>query len=50
MVRLFPGVIRKVVKIAQHLRRPVLGSLQGPIVEHIIDNGEKRGKTDLILL
>ena len=35
MVRLLPGVVGEVVEVGQHLRRPVLGPLQGPVVEYI---------------
>ena len=35
MVRLLPGVVGEAVEVGQHLRRPVLGPLQGPVVEHV---------------
>ena len=35
LVRLLPGVVGEVVEVGQHLRRPVLGPLPGPVVEHV---------------
>ena len=35
MIRLLPGVVGEVVEVGQHLRLPVLGPLQGPVVEYI---------------
>ena len=35
LVRLLPGVVREVVEVGQHLRRPVLGPLPWPVVEHV---------------
>ena len=35
MVRLLPGVVGEVVQVGQHLRRPVLGPLPGPVVENV---------------
>ena len=35
MVRLLPGVVGEVVEVGQHLRRPVLGPLPWPVVEHV---------------
>ena len=47
LVRLLPGVVREVVHIGQHLRRPVLGPLRGPVVEHVkVVGKEVKGRSD----
>ena len=35
LIRLLPGVVGEVVQVVQHLCAPVLGPLQGPVVEHV---------------
>ena len=46
MIRLLPGVVGEVVQVGQHLRLPVLGPLQGPVVEHVkVVGKEVKGRT-----
>ena len=48
LVRLLPGVVGEVVEVGQHLRRPVLGPLPGPVVEHVkVVGKEVNGRSDL---
>ena len=47
LVRLLPGVVGEVVEVGQHLRRPVLGPLQGPVVEHVkVVRKEVKGRSN----
>ena len=48
MIRLLPGVVGEVVEVGQHLRLPVLGHLQRPVVENI-KVVKKRGKEEELI-